>query len=163
KRPDSTSASSTGGGACPCTPAGAPGCGGGGSRRGGPSRWGGEASGATAAPRTPARAPRSWPRGGGAAVARGPAAGRGVGAAECRTTGRWMARLASQAAAGFFPTPPRVVAALCRHLAAPGHGSKRVVRVLDPCAGTGEPAAALARALGAESYGIELNEERAAQ
>jgi predicted RNA methylase len=35
--------------------------------------------------------------------------------------------------------------------------------VLDPCAGTGEPAAALARALGAESYGIELNGERAAQ
>jgi predicted RNA methylase len=74
-----------------------------------------------------------------------------------------MARLASQAAAGFFPTPPRVVAALCRQLAAGGHGSKRVVRVLDPCAGTGEPAAALARALDAESYGIELNEERAAQ
>ena len=74
-----------------------------------------------------------------------------------------MARLASQAAAGFFPTPPRVVAALTRHLAAAGHGGKREVRVLDPCAGTGEPAAALARALGAESYGIELNAERAAQ
>ncbi len=74
-----------------------------------------------------------------------------------------MARLASQAAAGFFPTPPRVVAALCRQLAAAPHGGKRVVRVLDPCAGTGEPAAALAGALGAESYGIELNEERAAQ
>ena len=37
------------------------------------------------------------------------------------------------------------------------------MRVLDPCAGTGEPAAALARALGAEGYGIELNDERAAQ
>jgi predicted RNA methylase len=74
-----------------------------------------------------------------------------------------VARLASQAAAGFFPTPARVVAALCRHLAAAPHGGKRVVRVLDPCAGTGEPAAALARALGAESYGIELNGERAAQ
>jgi hypothetical protein len=35
--------------------------------------------------------------------------------------------------------------------------------VLDPCAGTGEPAATLARALGGESYGIELNTERAEQ
>jgi predicted RNA methylase len=74
-----------------------------------------------------------------------------------------VARHASQAAAGFFPTPPRIVAALCRHLAAASHGGTRVVRVLDPCAGTGEPAEALARVLGAESYGIELNEERAAQ
>jgi hypothetical protein len=38
---------------------------------------------------------------------------------------------------------------------------RRVVRVLDPCAGTGEPAAALAEALGGESYGIELSAERA--
>lgn len=37
------------------------------------------------------------------------------------------------------------------------------MRVLDPCAGTGEPAAALAEALGGESYGIEINEERAEQ
>jgi predicted RNA methylase len=72
-----------------------------------------------------------------------------------------MARLASQAAAGFFPTPPRVIAALQRQLATADAGAKRVVRVLDPCAGTGEPAAAIARPLGGESYGIELNEERA--
>lgn len=55
------------------------------------------------------------------------------------------------------------MAALCWHLTAAPHGSKRVARVLDPCAGTGEPAAALAGTLGAESYGIELNAERAAQ
>jgi hypothetical protein len=36
------------------------------------------------------------------------------------------------------------------------------VRLLDPCAGGGEAAATLARTLGAESYGIELNAERAA-
>jgi SAM-dependent methyltransferase len=36
------------------------------------------------------------------------------------------------------------------------------VRLLDPCAGTGEAAAEIAAALGAESFGIELNEERAA-
>ncbi len=74
-----------------------------------------------------------------------------------------MSRLASQASAGFFPTPPRVVAALCRHLAPANSAAKRVVRVLDPCAGTGEPAAALARALGGESYGVEINRERAEQ
>jgi predicted RNA methylase len=55
------------------------------------------------------------------------------------------------------------VAALCQHVVTAGHRGRRVVRVLDPCAGIGEPAATLARALGAESYGIELNEERAAQ
>lgn len=74
-----------------------------------------------------------------------------------------MARLASTAAAGFFPSPPRVVEALEREVTATPAGSKRVVRVLDPCAGTGEPAAALARALGGASYGIEINEQRADQ
>lgn len=80
-----------------------------------------------------------------------------------------MARLASQAAAGFFPTPPRVVQALCNHLeqaspqghrVARGH-RQRVIRLLDPCAGRGDAAAAVARALSAESYGIELNTQRA--
>src|SRR5687768_3046773 len=76
-----------------------------------------------------------------------------------RTSG--MARLESVARAGFFPTPPRVAASTAQQLIASAGGGKRVVRLLDPCAGTGEPAAMLARALGAESYGIELNEERA--
>jgi predicted RNA methylase len=74
-----------------------------------------------------------------------------------------VARLASQAVAGFFPTPPRVVAALSRQLTVTAAGARRVVRVLDPCAGTGEPVATLARSLGGESYGIEINEERADQ
>src|SRR5579862_8718870 len=72
-----------------------------------------------------------------------------------------MSRLASQAAAGFFPTPPRIVDALCKMVAPDNGGGKRVLRVLDPCAGTGEPLGALARTLGAESYGIEINTERA--
>jgi SAM-dependent methyltransferase len=72
-----------------------------------------------------------------------------------------MARLASQASAGFFPTPPRVVAALSKLVVPAGVGARRVIRVLDPCAGTGEALAALARALGAESFGIEINAERA--
>jgi predicted RNA methylase len=74
-----------------------------------------------------------------------------------------MARLASQAVAGFFPTPTRVVAGLLRQLTATGGGDRRVIRVLDPCAGTGEPLAAIAEVLGAESYGIEINTERAQQ
>ena len=74
-----------------------------------------------------------------------------------------MARLASQASAGFFPTPPRVVAALGKLVVPSGVGARRVIRVLDPCAGTGEPLAAIAKALGAESYGIEINSERAQQ
>ena len=72
-----------------------------------------------------------------------------------------MARLESVARAGYFPTPSRVAAAIARHLGrAPGN-SRRVTRILDPCAGTGEAADILAQSLGAESFGIELNEERA--
>src|SRR5438552_1112474 len=75
-----------------------------------------------------------------------------------------MSRLESQAAAGFFPSPPRVVAALSRQLVAAARADRRrVIRILDPCAGTGEPAAALAQTLGGESYAIEINAERADQ
>ena len=72
-----------------------------------------------------------------------------------------MARLEATAKAGYFPTPSRVSAAIARHLVASAGGGKRVVRLLDPCAGTGEAAATIAEALGAESYGIEPNEQRA--
>jgi len=71
-----------------------------------------------------------------------------------------LARLKSIEKAGYFPTPPRVVAAVARHLAPALTGGKRVVRLLDPCAGIGEAAATVAKVLNAESYGIELNEER---
>ncbi len=72
-----------------------------------------------------------------------------------------MARLESTARAGYFPTPPRVATAIARYLATSAGGGKRVVRLLDPCAGTGEAAGTIAEALGAESYGIELNDQRA--
>ena len=72
-----------------------------------------------------------------------------------------MARLESVARAGYYPTPPRVAAAIAQHLSPAASGGKRVVRLLDPCAGTGEAAASIAKALGAESFGIELNQERA--
>jgi SAM-dependent methyltransferase len=76
----------------------------------------------------------------------------------------WMAavaRLESVARAGYYPTPPRVAAMIAQHLSLAASGGKRVVRLLDPCAGTGEAAALVAQTLGAESFGIELNQERA--
>lgn len=73
-----------------------------------------------------------------------------------------MARLESVLAMGYFPTPSRVVAAVARHLAAPSHGARRAVRVLDPCAGEGHFAREVAAALGGESFGIELHTGRAA-
>lgn len=72
-----------------------------------------------------------------------------------------MPRLKATARAGFWPTPPHVAAAIACHLAPPDKGGKRAVRLLDPCAGTGHAAAAIASALGAESYGVEINSERA--
>src|SRR5688572_14362344 len=72
-----------------------------------------------------------------------------------------MARLESIARAGFYPTPPRVAAAIAQHLGQSATSGKRVTRLLDPCAGIGEAAAVLAQALGAESFGIELHEQRA--
>jgi uncharacterized protein YoaH (UPF0181 family) len=72
-----------------------------------------------------------------------------------------MARLESVARAGHYPTPPRVAAAIAHHLSHSASGGERIVRLLDPCAGTGEAVAAVAETLCAESFGIELNEERA--
>lgn len=72
-----------------------------------------------------------------------------------------MSRLESTACAGYYPTPPRVVAAIAKHLRRDVSNSRRVVRLLDPCAGTGEAAAAIAQAVGAETFGIEINDERA--
>src|SRR5690242_7985167 len=73
-----------------------------------------------------------------------------------------MARPQSLIKGGFFSTPERVVAALAQLLSRPAAGGRRVVRLLDPCAGTGEPAATIGSVLGAQTYGIELNADRAA-
>jgi len=72
-----------------------------------------------------------------------------------------MARLESVARAGFYPTPFRVANAIARHLGPVPIRGRQVLRLLDPCAGAGEAADVLAHALGAESFGIELNEVRA--
>lgn len=62
---------------------------------------------------------------------------------------------------GYFPTPPGVVALLSAHLRAPAVTGRRVLRQLDPCAGTGDALARLGRDLGGETFGIELSDERA--
>jgi 16S rRNA G966 N2-methylase RsmD len=67
-----------------------------------------------------------------------------------------MARLASQAKAGYFPTPPVVTDLIISCLSAP-HGG----RILDPCAGTGTALISLALALRLDAYGIEIHHERA--
>ena len=60
-------------------------------------------------------------------------------------SGLRMARLESVARAGYYPTPPRVAAILARH-SQPSTGSGGAsIRLLDPCAGTGEAAAVLAQ------------------
>ena len=73
-----------------------------------------------------------------------------------------MARLESIARAGYHPTPPRVVTAIARHLRPLDTGGKCTIRLLDPCAGTGAAAASLGQHLSAETFGIELNDDRAA-
>lgn len=70
-------------------------------------------------------------------------------------------RLEAVAKAGWYPTPPLVVERIARLLARPELPRNRTIRLLDPCCGTGDAAADLAAALAAESFGVEINEERA--
>lgn len=74
-----------------------------------------------------------------------------------------MSRIESRAKGGYYPTPPRVADAIARHLAPVDAGRRGALRILDPCAGTGAAVARLAAALGAESFGVELNEGRAGE
>ncbi len=73
-----------------------------------------------------------------------------------------LSRLNAAAVMQYFRTPDRVTEAVARHLTAGQVGKGRELRLLDPCAGEGIAAEHLAHALKARSYGIELNEERAA-
>ena len=82
-----------------------------------------------------------------------------------RVPSQWrrpLPRLESVAAAGYFPTPHRVASAISRQLGKGASSGRRVIRLLDPCAGTGEAVTAIAETIGAETCGIELNSERAA-
>ena len=69
-----------------------------------------------------------------------------------------MSRLANKMKAGYFPTPHRVAQYIAGHLIAPGSGA---FRWLDPCAGEGAALDFLARVHGGETFGIELDAERA--
>jgi predicted RNA methylase len=66
-------------------------------------------------------------------------------------------RLEAQAKAGFYPTPPEVVETMQTWIGEKALGPRRL---LDPCCGTGEPAARVANAAGCEAYGVEINTER---
>jgi hypothetical protein len=68
-----------------------------------------------------------------------------------------MSRLESVKKAGYYPTPPEVAARIAGHLQAP----PGEFRWLDPCCGEGAALQSLAQALGGQTYGIELDTERA--
>ncbi len=65
-----------------------------------------------------------------------------------------MARLASKAKAGFYPTPDNVTNLLTAKL-----NVEEGARLLDPCSGKGITLATLGK--GAVTYGIELDHQRA--
>jgi predicted RNA methylase len=67
-------------------------------------------------------------------------------------------RLEAQAKAGFYPSPAEVVEIIQTWI---GEKAPDLRRLLDPCCGTGEPAARIAAAAGCEAYGVEINTERA--
>ena len=77
-----------------------------------------------------------------------------------------MARLESQAKAGYYPTPPGALAEIVRRLG-PGHpATPGELRLLDPCCGEGTALLTIAKALHAPSrspartYGVELHQGR---
>ena len=79
-------------------------------------------------------------------------------------------RLAAQAKGGYYPTPDRVVDMIAGLIDTPyGHhrNNRETLRILDPCAGTGDAVAQLAEELRhrgnipVETYGVELHRDRA--
>ena len=69
-----------------------------------------------------------------------------------------MARLGSQAKAGYYPTPESVCGQLKQLL-----DIEDGARILDPCCGAGNALAALTEGTAATTYGIELDHERATE
>src|SRR6266568_3859440 len=67
-------------------------------------------------------------------------------------------RLEAQAKAGFYPTPTEVVDIIKTWIGEKMPGPRRL---LDPCCGTGEPAAQIGAAAGCDAYGVEINTDRA--
>jgi len=73
-------------------------------------------------------------------------------------------RLAGRAKAGFYPTPASVVDRIITFIkpCPESFNGSGLLRILDPCCGTGDPLKKIAGHTGAESYGIELDRQRAA-
>ncbi len=67
-------------------------------------------------------------------------------------------RLEAQAKAGFYPTPSKIVDIIKTWIGEKKPGPRRL---LDPCCGTGDPAAQIATAAGCDAYGVEINTDRA--
>lgn len=72
-----------------------------------------------------------------------------------------MARLESVAVAGHFPTPSSVVERVAALIRPARSTARQAVRLLDPCCGTGAALRQLADAVGGETYGIEIESQRA--
>ena len=76
-----------------------------------------------------------------------------------------MARLASQAKAGYYPLPPGATERLAqRYTTYAGRG--KVLRLLDPCCGEGQALETIKKRLNSTrtiTYGVELHRERAAE
>jgi len=69
-----------------------------------------------------------------------------------------MARLGSQAKAGYYPTPESISSQLKQLL-----DIEEGARLLDPCCGNGVTLVTLAEGTGTTTYGIELDHERATE
>jgi tRNA1(Val) A37 N6-methylase TrmN6 len=67
-------------------------------------------------------------------------------------------RLAAQAKMGYYPTPDSVTPIIARYLK---RQRKGLIRILDPCAGEGTAIRLIGEHLQAETYGIEIDLERA--
>lgn len=74
-----------------------------------------------------------------------------------------MPRLESIAKAGYYPTPPTVVERIASLIHPARATAQRVVRLLDPCCGTGAASRQLADTVGGETYGIEIERDRASE
>jgi predicted RNA methylase len=66
-------------------------------------------------------------------------------------------RLVAQAKMGYYPTPGHVTHVIALYLKRQSEGT---VRILDPCAGTGAAVKRIGDILQAETFGIEIDQER---
>ncbi|HXH23570.1 MAG TPA: DUF6094 domain-containing protein, partial [Dehalococcoidia bacterium] len=70
-------------------------------------------------------------------------------------------RLEAVANAGYYPTPPSVVERIAALVRPARPTSRQTVRLLDPCCGAGAALRQFSDAVGGETYGIEIERQRA--